>query len=146
MITKDITWSILLSNSVISHLWNWSIFSAQNVINIFLRNINRPNMFDRNDNERTLWNLRYNICLQRFVIWNCDNLQLLVSLVEIKQLVIIFDNLFDPYSNNYSPQREQHDTIDIITHMSQKKWVMSSYSLFIEQKNSSWSSSRHTSM
>ena len=74
-------------------------------------------MFDRYDNERTLWNLRYNICLQRFVIWNCDNLQLLVSLVAIKQLLIIIDNLFDPYCNNYSPQREKHDSTNIINHI-----------------------------
>ena len=121
-----------LSSSVIFDIG--LLLSAQNVINIFRRNINLANMFDRYDNERTLWNLRYNICLQRFVIWNCDNLQLLVSLVAIKQLLIIIDNLFDPYCNNYSPQREQHDTIDIITHMSQKKWVMSSYSSFIEHK------------
>ena len=97
-----------------------------NVINMLLRNINLANMFDRYDNERTLWNLRYNICLQRFVIWNCDNLQLLVSLVAIKQLLIIIDNLFDPYCNNYSPQREKHDSTNIITHIIWLIWVRTS--------------------
>ena len=95
-------------------------------------------MFDRYDNERTLWNLRYNICLQRFVIWNCDNLQLLVSLVTIKQLLIIIDNLFDPYCNNYSPQRAKHDSTNIINHMShtmaQNFWL---------GRNESWVFSHH---
>ena len=96
-------------------------------------------MFDRYDNERTLWNLRYNICLQRFVIWNCDNLQLLVSLVTIKQLLIIIDNLFDPYCNNYSPQREKHDSTNIINHIT---WVKP-WPRTLLGRNESWVFSHH---
>ena len=52
MITRDITWSIFLSSAVIFDIG--LMLSAQDVIYIFLRNINLANMFDRYDNERTL--------------------------------------------------------------------------------------------
>ena len=155
MITRDITWSIFWSSVVIFDIG--LILSAQDVNNIFLWNINLANMFDRYDNERTLWNLRYNICLQRFVIWNCDNLQLLVSLVAIKQLLIIIDNLFDPYCNNYSPQREKHDSTNTINHIiwvipwprtSDSEGMNHEFVVIIgwAHKNPSWYWSRHTSM
>ena len=116
---------------------------------VFLRNISLANMFDRYDNEGTLWNIRCNICLQRFVIWNCDNLQLLVSLVAIKQLLIIIDNLFDPYCNNYSPQREQHPSSWILNQvkMDQNLLVSDFVVIFpLERKNLSWLGSRHILM
>lgn len=131
MITNDITWSILWSNSVISHFltrfWTenyvrlsfWPVFGAQDVINGFLRKISLANMLDRYDNEGTFWNALifvitfvYNDLLsETVIISNC-----VVSLVAIKQLLIIIDNPADPYCNNYSPQREKHPSSWILWH------------------------------
>ena len=72
-----------------------------------------------------------------------------MSLVAIKQLLIIIDNLFDPYCNNYSPQREQHPSSWILNQvkMDQNLLVSDFVVIFpLERKNLSWLGSRHILM